>query len=46
VYITLWGDYIEQFGQFQNTNINEKDVVLILQFGRVKFFRGDALQLS
>ncbi|KAJ0933623.1 putative nucleic acid-binding, replication factor A [Helianthus annuus] len=40
IYVTLWDAYAEQILDFERDNQNEKNVVVIVQFGKYRFWGG------
>ncbi|KAJ0600072.1 putative replication protein A, OB [Helianthus annuus] len=41
VYVTLWGVYADQIIEFQRKHKDEKNVVVVVQFGKYRFWGGN-----
>ncbi|KAF5772854.1 putative replication protein A, OB [Helianthus annuus] len=40
IYVTLWGVYADQIIEFQREHKDEKNVVVVVQFGKYRFWGG------
>ncbi|KAJ0536360.1 putative replication protein A, OB [Helianthus annuus] len=40
IYVTLWDEYAEQILEFERNNKDEKNVVIVLQFAKYRFWQG------
>ncbi|XP_022014173.1 uncharacterized protein LOC110913659 [Helianthus annuus] len=41
IYVTLWGCYADQILDFEKNNKDEKNVVVVVQFGKYRFWGGN-----
>ncbi|KAJ0532169.1 putative nucleic acid-binding protein [Helianthus annuus] len=46
IFVTLWDGYVDQILEFQRINQEEKNVVVVVQFGKYRFWGGSAERSS